>query len=168
MGMAGDDSARCWGLSLCCLSAHCLSHDFRLPIVCLSFVSRLSPARLSSVSHMFVVCLSFVVVCLSSVLRMYLVCLSSAARPALSVVCRSSVMHIFCIFSVCRLSVAYLSSVSQQSAIFVEINFLFIFGLSALRRLFIVRLSSACISVSGMCRLSLICLSFSSEARAHF
>ena len=100
-------------------------------------------------------------------------------------------MHLFCIFFVCRLSVAYLSSVSQLSVILVGINFLSMFGLwavgrllnrpsviymylciwfvssvshlslaclSSVRRLFIAPLSSTCTSVSGMCRLFLICL----------
>ena len=38
-------------------------------------------------------------------------------------------------YPVCRLSVAYLSPVSQVSVVFNEMNLLFMFGLSSVRRL---------------------------------
>ena len=127
-----------------CLSAHCLSHAFRLPVFCLSFVSRLSLAHLSSVSHLFVGCLSLVVVCLSSVF----VCISSVCRLllvwlpivcSLSPMCSSSVPHLSCHFSVCILSVVCLLPICRLSRRYLsflnEMNLLFMFGLSSVRRL---------------------------------
>ena len=144
-----------------CLSAACRSLALRLSLVCLSSVlsiSALTPLW-TSVCRLFFVCRCLPVACLASTFRPLVVCRSSGSRlSSMSLMCPSCVMHLFCIFFVCRLSVAYLSFVSQLSVILVGINFLSMFGLSSVRRWFIVRLSSTCTSVSGMCRLFLICL----------
>ena len=79
-------------------------------------------------------------------------------------------MQMFCIFFVRRLSVAYLSSVSQLSVILVGIRFLSEFGFSSVHRLFVVRLSSVCrlpvplylvcvVCFSSVSSLPLVCLS---------
>ena len=157
MGIAGDDGVRCWELSLCCLSvclpaclpvglsSHCLLHAVRLPVVCVSFSSRLSCSSLVClpfVCRLFFVCRCLPVVCLAYVSRLLVVCRSSGSR--LSVVCRSRVPHLSCLFSVYFLSVVCLLPICRLSRSSLSFLLKFIFCLSSVARLSVACLSSVC------------------------